>query len=134
MSLYLYISLLYFYFDIAGVRPLTRSEIKKDISLIESFYDSDDSDASVSSSEAISSSYPVKPRNYAKLPKKDDLLLQGTAVPQSRLDVGAGMSMEDALEFMKAVEIARPDVFEAERERENIEIRYQVCASVRLFV
>lgn len=109
-----------------GVRPLTRNEIKKDIGLIESYYDSDDSDVSVSSSEAITSSYPVKPRNFAKLPKRDDLLLQSRVIPHSHIDVGAGMSMEDAMEFMKAVETARSDVYEGERERENLEIRYQV--------
>ena len=109
-----------------GVRPLTRNEIKKDIGLIESYYDSDDSDCSVSSSEAITSSYPVKPRNYAKLPKRDDILLQSRKVPHSNIDVGAGMSMDDAMDFMKAVETARVDVYEGEKERENLEIRYQV--------
>ena len=109
-----------------GVRPLTRSEIKKDIGLIESFYDSDGSDVSVSSSEVVSSSYPVKPRNYAKLPKRDEMLLQSKAIPLSHIDIGDGMSMDDAMEFMKAVEVARPEVLEAERDRENYEIRYQV--------
>lgn len=47
-------------------------------------------------------------------------------VPHSRIDIGAGMSMDDAIEFMKAVETARPDVYEGEKERENLEIRYQV--------
>jgi hypothetical protein len=108
------------------VRPLTRNEIKKDLNLIESYYDSDDSDTSVSSSEAITSSYPVKPRNFAKLAKRDEHLLQAKVVPHSHIDVGAGVSMDDAIEFMKAVEAARSDIYEAEKERENLEIRYQV--------
>jgi hypothetical protein len=110
-----------------GVRPLTRNEIKKDINLIESYYDSDDSDVSVSSSEAISSTYPVKPRNFPKIPKIDDLLLQSKVVSPSTIDIGAGMSLDDAMEFLKAVETARTDVYEGEKERENLEIRYQVC-------
>ena len=84
----------------------------------------------MSSSEAVSSTYPVKPRNYTKLPKKDELLLQSKIVPHSHIDIGAGMSMNDAVEFMKAVEMARSDVFEGEKERENLEIRYQVSSNV----
>lgn len=119
-------------FLFSGVKPLTRNEIKRDISLIESFYDSDNSDASVSSSEAIPSTYPVKPRNFTKLQKRDDaLLLQARDVPHSHIHVGGGMSVDDTIEFMKAVETARPDIYAGEKERENLEIRYQViCANV----
>jgi len=117
--------------ELPGVRPLTRNEIKRDINLIESYYDSD-SDCSVSSSEAISSSYPVKPRNYPKLPKRDEMLLQAKVVPHSHIDIGAGMSMDDSAEFMKAVEMARPDVFEAEKQREELEIRYQAMREMSI--
>lgn len=117
--------------DIPGVRPLTRSEIKKDFGIIEANYDSDNSDVSVSSGEAISSSYPVKPRNFAKAPRRE-IELQAMSIPQSHIDIGGGISMDDAIAFMKAVEVARPEIFEAERQRENLEIRYQAIREMSL--
>lgn len=113
------------------MRPLSKNEIKKDINLIETRDDSD-SDCSVSSSEAIPSYYPVKPRNFARLPKKEEAILDAQSIEPSNIDIGGGMSMGDALEFMKAVETARNDVFEAEKEREILEIRYQAIREMCL--
>lgn len=119
-----------------GVRPLSRSEIKKDLREMETFDQSDTEGSSVTSDEVVASFYPVKPRKVLKI--------SSTAVPSKAMEVSvesdkaavngdddAGfddMTMEETLDFLTCVETNRKDIYEAEKTRENLEIKYQVLS------
>ena len=108
---------------------LTKNEIKRDIREIERYLDDDqESDSSVRSSEILNSTYPVKPRKTLKVPIRlekynEDLATGENDEDSNELD---DLSAEDILEFMKVIEESRRHVFEAEREKEKLEIKYQV--------
>jgi hypothetical protein len=108
---------------------LTKNEIKRDIREIERYLDDDqESDSSVRSSEILNSTYPVKPRKTLKVPIRlekynEDLATGENDEESNELD---DLSAEDILEFMKVIEESRRHVFEAEREKEKLEIKYQV--------
>ena len=108
---------------------MTKNEIKRDIREIERYLDDDqESDSSVKSSEILSSTYPVKPRKTLKVPIRlekynEDLTAGENGEDSNELD---DLSAEDILEFMKVIEESRRHVFEAEREKEKLEIKYQV--------
>lgn len=110
---------------IAGVKALSRNEIKKDLTEIE-YCDKSDSESvsSADSGDVISSSYPVKPRKHARIQRD-------SRPSRPSKDTESSQSKEDAreynaVEFLRVVESARPEIFEAEREREDLEIRFQV--------
>jgi hypothetical protein len=89
--------------------------------------DDTDSDTSVRSCDVLVSNYPVKPRKYLKPPSKherDEIL--GNDGDGSGIE---DLSAEDVIEFLKTIETARRGVFEAEREKERLEIKYQVSDS-----
>ena len=108
---------------------LTKNEIKRDIREIERYLDDDqESDSSVRSSEILNSTYPVKPRKTLKVPIRlekynGDLATGENDEESNELD---DLSAEDILEFMKVIEESRRHIFEAEREKEKLEIKYQV--------
>ena len=106
--------------------PLTKNEVKRDIRDIERLMDDEtDSDGSVKSSDIMSSNYPVKPRKTLKTPLRSDKLNEDQGSNDEPADI-EDLSAEDVIDFMKIVESARRGVFEAERERERLEIKYQV--------
>lgn len=108
------------------MRPLSRNEIKKDISEIECYDRSDtESNSSVLSEDVLSSTYPVKPRRHTK-PKVEQRVKQVVTKEVGDIDQNI---VEETIEFLRIVENARPDVFEAEQEREELEIKYQVQIS-----
>ena len=105
------------------MKPLSRNEIKKDISDIEYNERSDtESNSSVLSEEILNSTYPVKPRRHTK-PKIEQRIKQ--IITKDIGDIDQNI-IEETVEFLRIVETARPDIFEAEKEREDIEIKYQV--------
>lgn len=108
---------------VLGVRPLSRNEIKKDLCEIECFDKSDsESVVSVQSDDVLPSSYPVKPRRHLRVQRERSS--QRAKDPKEQ--DAEQTSVEDAIEFLRIVESARPEIFDAEREREDLEIRYQV--------
>lgn len=108
-----------------GVRALSRHEVKKDLYEIEYFDKSDsDSSSSVLSEDIIASSYPVKPRRH---PKARVELKPSGVVKDIESDQ---INMEETIEFLRLVETVKPEIYEAEKEREILEIRYQVWSSL----
>ena len=109
-----------------GVRPLSRNEIKKDLNDIDTSALSDnESTMSVLSEDILNSSYPVKPRRFPKS-KQNEISSQrnkNSLPKESDLDFN---NVEETIDFLRVVEAAKPDIFEAEKERENLEIQYQV--------
>ena len=104
-----------------GVRGLSRSEIKKDLHEIEYFDKSDcESVSSAASDDVLPSSYPVKPRRHPRVHREH----RPNRTP--KYDPETDDTFDSALEFMRVVEAARPEIFDAEKEREELEIRYQV--------
>ena len=79
-----------------------------------------DSESSVLSEECLPSVYPVKPRSVPKWNA------QHTAVTRDSNRDFDDSNIQDTYDFLKLVESVRSDVFEAERERENLELAYQV--------
>jgi len=72
----------------------------------------------------LPSNYPVKPRKYLKPPTKQEREeLFGNDPDGNDIE---DLSADDVIEFMKTIESARHGVFEAEREKERLEIKYQV--------
>ena len=107
------------------MRGLSRSEIRKDLQEIEHFDKSDcESVSSAASDDVLPSSYPVKPRAHARVLKEHRV----SRVLKNEVDNAD--TLESALEFMRVVEAARPEIFEAEREREDLEIRFEVHCNV----
>jgi hypothetical protein len=108
----------------SGVRPLSRNEIKKDLYEIE-YFDKSDSESvvSVQSDDVLPSSYPVKPRRHLRVQRENRAHRGGGAKDQ---DIDQ-TNVEDTIEFLRIVEAARPEIFDAEKEREDLEIRYQVA-------
>jgi hypothetical protein len=113
-----------------GVEKLSKSEILKDIEEMgillqkkrsrkpKRHYDSD-SDSSIDSRGIGESFYPVKPRKEIKT-----TLPSGYPVTKSAAEK-EDLPMTDLLEFLRLVELVRPDLRDAEREREVIELKYQ---------
>ncbi len=88
-----------------------------------------DSDGSVNSDDVITSVYPVKPRRTLKsiLGKMDKNIPVANKFAMEDSDKIDGEPFyEETIEFFKIVETVRREVFEAERERERLEITYQV--------
>lgn len=81
-------------------------------------YDSD-SDSSIDSRGIGESFYPVKPRKEMKT-----TLPSGYSVSKSSAEK-EDLPMTELLEFLRLVEQVRPDLRDAERERELIELKYQ---------
>ena len=110
-----------------GISSLTKAEIKRDIRDIERLLNEDsDSDSSIKSGDILSSNYPVKPRKTLKVPIRMDSSLGDDGADDSGEDnTGEDLSTEDIIEFMKTIETCRRGVFEAEREKERLEIKYQ---------
>ena len=106
---------------------MTKAEIKRDIRDIERLLAEDsDSDSSIKSGDILSSNYPVKPRKTLKVPiRMDNSMGDDGADDSADENAGEDLSTEDIIEFMKTVETCRRGVFEAEREKERLEIKYQ---------
>jgi hypothetical protein len=127
-----------------GVRPLSRIEIKKDLNDIDSSLQSDtESIVSVASDDVLNSTYPVKPRRYPRQKQlqhhqqQQQLAEQRSKslMVQKESDIDPN-SIEETIDFLRVVEIAKPEIYEAEREREELEIKYHVREppSLSLFV
>lgn len=109
---------------------MSRIEIKKDISDIDCYGLSDaESTVSVLSDDVLNSSYPVKPRRYPKTKQLPEL--QRTKTIQKEPDVDQS-GIEETIEFLRVIETAKPEIYEAEREREDLEIKYQVLLHSKL--
>ena len=107
-----------------GVTVLSKSEIKKDIKEIERCLNSDsDSDSTIKSEDILPSTYPVKPRRTPKPSLKS--LKHPSQMDENEQD-NSEVGNDEAFEFLKAVEASRPDIFDAEKEREKLEIQYLV--------
>ena len=110
---------------------LSKNEIKRDIRDIERLLDDEsDSDSSIKSRDVLQSNYPVKPRKTLKVPIRMDKSMANDDYANGDDDDDdqneiEDLSTEDVIEFMKIIETCRRPVFEAERERERLEIRYQ---------
>lgn len=113
--------------NMKGLSALTKAEIKRDVRDIERLLHEDsDSDSSVKSGDILSSNYPVKPRKTLKVPiRMDQSMGDDGADDSGDENVGEDLSTEDIIEFMKTIETCRRGVFEAEREKERLEIKYQ---------
>jgi hypothetical protein len=124
---------------------LSRIEIKKDLTDIDCSLQSDtESVISVASDEVLNSTYPVKPRRYPRQKQlqhhhqqqqqqqqqqQAEQLQQRNNKPlliQKDSDIDPN-SIEETIDFLRVVEIAKPEIYEAEREREELEIKYHVC-------
>jgi hypothetical protein len=105
------------------VRALSRNEIKKDLYEIEYYDNKSDSESvcSAASDDVLTSSYPVKPRRHPRVQRD-----RTVRPPKDTTDQDSN-SVESAIEFLRVVETARPEIFEAEKKREDLEIRYEVC-------
>ena len=82
-----------------------------------------ESDCSVRSEDILSSSYPVKPRKTLRMPVRIDKNMLDDDDDDAGIEDGV---VEETIDFLKTIEMARREVFEAEREREKYEIKYQV--------
>jgi SOS-response transcriptional repressor LexA len=110
----------------SGVRPLSRNEIKKDLNDIDfSALSDNESTISVLSEDILNSSYPVKPRRYPKSKQNETppQRVKQSVPKESDVDLN---NIEETIDFLRVVEAAKPEIFEAEKERENLEIQYQV--------
>ena len=75
----------------------------------------------------LPSIYPVKPRTDLKIPEhlraaQRAAQQAAAAAVESRDDT----PMAELLEFLRLVEVVRPDILDAEREREQLESKYLV--------
>ena len=92
--------------------------------------DDSESESSIKSKDISNSNYPVKPRKTLKPPIRmdrsmvNDDYLNGDDDDDDPIDV-EDLSTEDVLDFMKIIETCRRGVFEAERDKERLEIKYQ---------
>jgi hypothetical protein len=92
--------------------------------------------SSVSSDEVLSSYYPVKPRKTLKTSHSVDNSKMSSADGRGQSGSGSNvmetepinddMAVEETLNFLTCVETNRRDIYEAEKTREILEIRYQV--------
>ena len=106
----------------SGIKPLCKAEIKRDFRDMEAnlLASESDSESSVLSEECLPSVYPVKPRS---IPKWN---AQHTAVSRDVSRDFDDANIQDTYDFFKIVEGVRSEIFEAEREREALELTYQV--------
>jgi hypothetical protein len=104
---------------------LSEQEIQADLNELLDFLD--DSDSSVVSAEILSSYYPVKPR---KSQKRESILNVEEELPNFR-EIDSDL-VDDALAFIKSLQSTRKDLFDAECNREELELLLQV--NWRLFI
>ena len=82
-----------------------------------------ESEDSVRSEEILESYYPVKPRRTQKLVQKHSK--HSTTVDFDSYQENE-TDQSNNMDFIRVVESCRRDVYEAEKSREKLEIRYQV--------
>lgn len=78
----------------------------------------------------LPSVYPVKPRVELKIP--EHLRAAQRAAQQAAAaaaETRDDSPMSELLEFLRLVEVVRPDILDAEREREQLESKYLVSAN-----
>lgn len=112
-----------------GVSKLTRTEVRKDLDEIE-VLSGGAALASLDDLRILPSFYPVKPRVELKIPEHLRAAQRAAqhaaaAAVESKDDVPAA----ELLEFLSLVEVVRPDILDAEREREQLESKYLVRGS-----
>lgn len=104
--------------NILGVEKLSKAEVNQDLNEIQNL--GYNSDSSVDSSEIAPSSYPVKPRKEPKF-VSPELLSRYRNLHVEKEEV----PVAEIIEFLSLIEYVRPDLRDAERERENYEVTYQ---------
>lgn len=112
------------YFILLELIPLSEQDISVDLHELRGFLD--DSDSSVSSSEVLTSHYPVKPRKGLAARRDTDLRTDefnlaptnGRELPSDKVD--------EALAFLKTMASKRKDLMEAEANREELESLLEV--------
>eukprot|EP01041_Mallomonas_annulata_P009070 gene9070-18792_t len=108
--------------NIPGVEALSKQESKKDLKEIErNLQEDSDSEESIKSDDILPSTYPVKPRRTPKLANKP---IKISSHIEDDNEDGRDIGLDECLEFLKAVETNRHDIFEAEKEREKLEVQY----------
>lgn len=105
-----------------GVNKLTRTEVRKDLDEIDQL--SGAALAELDDLRILPSFYPVKPRVELKIPEHSRSAQR--AVQLTVIENKDDTPMGDLLEFLRLVEVVRPDILDAERERERLECKYLV--------
>lgn len=112
----------------AGVSKLTRTEVRSDLEEIEVLA-SGGLLAALEDIRVLPSVYPVKPRLELKIPEH-------LRAAQRAQQLAAGEDSQGAagelLEFLRLVEVVRPDILDGEREREQLECKYMVSRRTRV--
>lgn len=107
-----------------GVSGLSSAEISLDLLELEKVDENDtDSISSVSSSEVLKSTYPVKPRGSIQADKDDYDYTQEDTFSSKEVN---NAEIEEALIAIKAYALSNKEVYDAEVEREELEASYRV--------
>jgi hypothetical protein len=115
----------------AGVSQLSRSEVRKDLDEIEVLV-TGVSLGALDDIKVLASFYPVKPRIELKIPEHLKAAQRSQQQQQQLLAADADnrdagdLPFAELLEFLRLVEVVRPDLLDAEREREQLEGKYMV--------
>ena len=109
-----------------GVNQLSRTEVRKDLDEIELLI-TGTSLSELDDIKILASFYPVKPRVDLKIP--EHLKQQQLMAPDADSREVGDLPFAELLEFLRLVEVVRPDLHDAEREREQLESKYMVRTS-----
>lgn len=104
-----------------GVNTLNSNEIHSDLRELQKLsYNSDtDSESSIKSDNILISNYPVKPRKGLQLPSNGDSDDYFSNKENSA-------EVNEALAFIKRLSITHKDLYDAELQREELEMMYEV--------
>ena len=112
------------------MKPLSVAEVKKDIKEFQScLEDTSDSDSGVLSDDVQTARFPVKPRKTFKIPKN---------IPQIAADASDDerdeQSLDEVMQYLNHVEKAHSEIAEAERQREALDVTFQVWYYIWYFL